>query len=104
MWNEFGMCNGMTFDRVVEIWSSVTESRVPHRRAFVVENQLDALLVEGIDVEDVFRPDVLGRGKTVGWAYIECPNGDRMVAKVKEMVSERKVTEVLTRFAEIAMM
>jgi len=93
----------MTFDRVVEIWSSVTESRVPHRRAFVVETQLDALLVEGIDVEDPFRPDVIGRGRTIGWAYIECPNGDRMVAKIKESASEKKVTEVLSRLAEIAM-
>lgn len=93
----------MTFDRVVEIWSSVTENRVPHRRAFVVETQLDALLVEGIDVEDPFRPDVLGRGKTIGWAYIECPNGDRMVAKIKESATDKKVTEVLSRLAEIAM-
>lgn len=93
----------MTFDRVVEIWSSVTESRVPHGRAFVVESPFDALLVEGVDVEDPFRPDVLGRGKTVGWAYIECPNGDRMAAKIKESASERKVTELLSRLAEIAM-
>lgn len=93
----------MTFDRVVEIWSSLTESRAPHRRAFVVETQLDALLVEGVDVEDPFRPDVLGRGKTIGWAYIECPNGDRMVAKIKETASERKVAEVLSRLADIAM-
>jgi hypothetical protein len=93
----------MTFDRMVEIWSSLTESRVPYRRAFVVETQADAMLVEGVDVEDPFRPDVLGRGKTVGWAYIECPNGDRMVAKIKETASEQKVTEVLSRFAEIAL-
>jgi len=93
----------MTFDRVVEIWSSVTERRVPYRRAFVVETQLDALLVEGIDVEDPFRPDVLGKGKTIGWAYIECPNGDRMVAKIKETATEKKVTEVLARLADIAM-
>jgi len=93
----------MTFDQVVEIWSSLTEGRVPHRRAFIVETQLDALLVEGIDVEDPFRPDVVGRGKTVGWAYIECPNGDRMVAKIKETAAEDKVTEVLSRLADIGL-
>ena len=93
----------MTFDRVVEIWTSVTDSRVPHRRAFVVETQLDALLVEGIDVADPFRPDVVGRGKTIGWVYIECPNGDHMVAKIKETASVGKVTEVLSRLAEIGM-
>ena len=93
----------MTFDRVVEIWASVTENRVPHGRAFVVETQLDALLVEGVDVEDPFRPDVVGRGKTIGWAYIECPNGDRMVAKIKETGKEKAVTEVLSRLADIGM-
>ncbi|HJN10710.1 MAG: hypothetical protein QGH33_14675 [Pirellulaceae bacterium] len=93
----------MTFDRVAEIWSSMTESRVPHRRAFVVETQLDALLVEGVDVEDPFRPDVVGRGKTISWVYIECPNGDRMVAKIRETASDGKVMEVLSRLAEIAM-
>lgn len=93
----------MTFDQVVDIWFSLTGSRTPHRRAFVVETQLDALLVEGIDVEDPFRPDVIGRGRTIGWAYIECPNGDRMVAKIKESASEQEVAEVLSRLAEIAM-
>jgi hypothetical protein len=81
----------------------MTESRVPHRRAFVVQTQSDALIAEGIDVEDTFRPHVVGRGKTVGWAYIECPNGDRMVAKFRETASEDKVSEVLSRLAEIAM-
>ena len=93
----------MTFDRVVEIWASVTENRIPHRRAFVVETQLDALLVEGVDVEDPFRPDVIGRGRTIGWVYIECPNGERMVAKVKESAAEKRVFEVLSRLADIGM-
>jgi len=95
----------MTFDRVAEIWTGVTDSRVPHpgRLAFVVQTKLDALLVEGIDVEDPFRPTVVGRGRTVGWAYIECPNGDRMVAKFRETASDDKVIEVLSRLAEIAM-
>ena len=52
---------------------------------------------------DPFRPDVVGRGKTIGWVYIECPNGDHMVAKIKETASVGKVTEVLSRLAEIGM-
>jgi len=93
----------MTFDRIVEIWASVTEGRVPHRRAFIVQTQLDALLVEEVDVEDPFRPDVVGRGQTVGWVYIDCPNGDRMVGKIKETASERKVFELLSRYGDIGM-
>ena len=93
----------MTFDRVAEIWTGMTDSRVPHRRAFVAQTKLDALLVEGIDVEDPFRPDVVGRGKTIGWAYIECPNGDRMVARFRETASDDKVNEVLSRLIDIAM-
>ena len=100
---KFEAKNAMTFDRMAEIWTGVIDSHVLLRRAFVVQTKLDAILVEGIDVEDPFRPTVVGRGKTVGWAYIECPNGDRMVAKFRETASDDMVTEVLSRLAEIAM-
>ncbi len=93
----------MTFDRVAEIWSGLVAGRVPHRHAFVVATQGDAMLVNGIDVEAPFRPDVVGRGKTIGWAYIDCPNGDRMVAKIKATAGEDEVTKVLTRLADIGM-
>jgi hypothetical protein len=94
---------GMTFDRVVDIWQDATRGKTLVRRAFVVESPMDAAVVEGVNIVDCFRPRYVGRfGKTIAWAYAECANGERVTAKIKEDASAFAVTKMLEWFVDVA--
>ena len=93
----------MNFDQVVDIWQEALAGRKLNRIAFVVASPLDGVLVTEVNVSECFRPFVLGtRGKTVAWAYAQCPNGEHLVAKIQQDASLDAVSDLLSMYIAVA--
>lgn len=94
----------MNFDRVVDIWHETLAGRKLKRMAFVVQNPTDGALVNQVDVSSCYRPHVEGvRGRTVAWVYAECPNGEKLAAKIRQDATPEAVTKLIGQYIEVAM-
>jgi hypothetical protein len=94
----------MDFDRVVDIWHETLGGRKLKRMAFVVQKPTDGVLVNEVDVSSCYRPHVEGtRGKTVAWVYAQCPNGEKLAAKIRQDATPEAVTKLITQYIEVAL-
>lgn len=93
----------INFDQVVDIWQETLAGRKLNRIAFVVESPIHGVLVYKVNVSECFRPFLLGtRGKTVAWAYAQCPNGEHLAAKIQQDATLDSVRRLLSMYIEAA--